>query len=134
MFSFTRIRAAVAGAVVVGAVALVPSAAQAYSTPTQSCTFTPYKYCVNDNGSPLKRTNSADIGAGKHVTSAATEYRNGLLMLDSYSKNDNWWYGMRPKTLRRRRRQPGPRDLGLQRVHQRDAVRGHGPELRQPAA
>jgi hypothetical protein len=94
-----RLRTAAAGIAVVGAVALVPTAAQAYDTPTQSCTFQPVKVCYNDGGSPLTRTNSQDIGAGKHVTSTATEYRNGLLMLDSYSKNDNWWYGMRPKTL-----------------------------------
>jgi hypothetical protein len=99
MFSFSRPRAMLTGALVAAAVALVPSAAQAYSGPTQSCTFTPFKVCVNDGGSPLTRTNAQDIGAGKHVTSTATQYRNGLLMLDSYSKNDNWWYGMRPKTL-----------------------------------
>jgi hypothetical protein len=98
LLSFPSLRRAVAGFAVVGAVALVPTAAQAYNTPTQSCTFNP-KVCFDDGGSPLRRTNAQDIGAGKHVTSTATEYRNGLLVLDSYSKNDNWWYGMRPKTL-----------------------------------
>jgi hypothetical protein len=97
--SFRRLRTAVAGVAVLGAVALVPAAAQAYSTPTQSCTFTPYKYCYNDGGSPLARSNSQDIGSGKHMTSDVTEFRNGLLTVDSWSKNDNWFYGMRPKTL-----------------------------------
>ncbi|WP_028067092.1 hypothetical protein [Solirubrobacter soli] len=97
--SLRRLRTAAAGIAVVGAVALVPTAAQAYSTPTQSCTFTPFKYCYDDGGSPLARTNSQDIGSGKHMTSTATEFRNGLLTVDSYAKNDNWFYGMRPKTL-----------------------------------
>jgi hypothetical protein len=71
------LRSLVTGLVVAGAMALVPAAAQAQ----------------------VVGVNNADIGYGKHVESRATQYTNGLLMLDSFSKNDNWWYGMRPRTL-----------------------------------
>jgi hypothetical protein len=70
------LRSAIAAVAVAGAVAAAPAAANA---------ATGY--------------NAQDIGSGKHVTSNATQYSNGLLMLDSFSKNDNWFYGMRPKTL-----------------------------------
>jgi hypothetical protein len=70
------LRSAVAALAVAGAVAAAPAAANA---------ATGY--------------NAQDIGSGKHVTSSATQYANGLMMLDSFAKNDNWFYGMRPKTL-----------------------------------
>jgi hypothetical protein len=84
---------------VLGAVALAPAAAQAYSTPTESCHFTPAKTCVNDGGAPLARAKSEDVGSGKHLTTNATLYRNGLLMVDSFGQNSNWVGGLRPRTM-----------------------------------
>lgn len=92
-------RSLLAGIAVLGAVALAPAAAQAYDTPTQQCYFTPYKICANDGGSPVTRKNTQDIGSGKKLETTATQYRNGLLMVDSWAKNSNWFGGMRPKTL-----------------------------------
>ena len=70
------LRTALTGLVVAGAVAAAPAAANA---------ATGYV--------------GTDLGAGKHHTASATQYSNGLVTVDSWSKNDNWFYGMRPKTL-----------------------------------
>src|SRR4051794_35255204 len=95
----SKLSRALAGAAVVGAVALAPGVAQAYTTPTQSCHFTPSRSCVNDGGAPLARSKSEDVGAGKHLTTNATMYRNGLLMVDSYGQNSTWFGALRPRTL-----------------------------------
>jgi hypothetical protein len=70
------LRKALTGLLVLGAVAAAPAAANA---------ATGYV--------------GTDLGAGKHHTASATQYTNGLVTVDSWSKNDNWWYGMRPKVL-----------------------------------
>ena len=70
------LRTALTGLLVAGAVAAAPAAANA---------ATGYV--------------GTDLGAGKHHTASATQYTNGPLFVDSFSKNDNWFYGMRPKTL-----------------------------------
>jgi len=95
----SKLSRAVAGAAVLGAVTLAPGVAQAYSTPTESCHFTPSRSCALDGGAPLARSKSEDVGSGKHLTTNATLYRNGLLMLDSYGQNTNWVGGLRPRTM-----------------------------------
>jgi hypothetical protein len=93
------LRSLVVGVAAAAALALVPAAAQAQDPPTQSCYFVPYKICANDGGAPLNRSNTQDIGSGKKMESRVTQYRNGLMMVDSWAKNTNWFGGMRPKTL-----------------------------------
>ena len=71
------IRTLIAGLAVLGAVAVAPAAANAAVTGT-----------LND-----------DVGYQKHMQTTVNESTNGLLMVNNYLKNDNWWYGMRPQTL-----------------------------------
>jgi len=73
--------------------------AERWSTMTASHPPHSQEICANDGGSPLERSNTQDIGSGKKMETRATQYRNGLLMVDSWAKNTNWFGGMRPKTL-----------------------------------
>ncbi len=94
-----RIKTLVAAVATLGAMALVPSAAQAYDTPTRQCSYLPYKFCFNDNGAPISRSKEEDLGANKWLTTKPTLYRNGLMTLDSYAQNRSPFWGMRPKTF-----------------------------------
>jgi hypothetical protein len=90
-----RIKTLAAVVAALGAVALVPGAAQA-QTQTQQCIFQPSKICWNDNSSPITRSAGNWLGSGKYLATTPTLYRDGSLYVQSYGQNNNWFYGMRP--------------------------------------
>jgi hypothetical protein len=71
------IRTLVASLAVLGAVAAAPAAANA----------------------TVSATNNQDIGYQKRMQTTATQYTNGVTMVNNYLKNESWWYAMRAQTL-----------------------------------
>jgi hypothetical protein len=78
--------------------ALAPSAAHA-DTPTEQCTFVPWRMCFPDGGAPLERSRDSEVGHGKRIETTATLFRNGQFVADVFGHNNNWFAGLRPRTL-----------------------------------
>jgi hypothetical protein len=90
-----RIKTLAAVAAALGAVALIPSAAQAQAPPETQCITAPSLICWPQNG-PITRSTFTQLGFGKYLTTTPTLYRDGSLYVDSYGVNDNWFTGSRP--------------------------------------
>jgi hypothetical protein len=51
------------------------------------------------SGQEVRHTEVAEVGWGKRMETTAILYRNGMLTVDSYQKNDNWFGGLRGRIL-----------------------------------
>jgi hypothetical protein len=54
---------------------------------------------VYNPAAEIRVSKSQEVGSGKQMTTDATLYRNGSLVCDVYTKNDNWDSGLRGRIL-----------------------------------